>query len=1158
MRRLKKLNRMRMLSWVLAFVTVLSTVFGTTGIETQAADKTTMRGMSAAEIVADMGAGWNMGNSLESENNETYWGNPKITREMVNAIANQGFTTIRIPVRWDDNYSDASSYTISSSYMDRVEEVVNYGLDAGLYVIINVHHNDLQTMVSTDYSTQQRVKNELQAIWTQVGNRFKNYGDKLVFEVNNEPRCGDDWGGNTEYYNCVNQYNEVARAAIRATGGNNTERLVMLPTYCASADSPKVWGWDNLTDSDDMIAVSIHAYKPWDFAYEGNGHSNWIDSDYTELKGIFEELNAAFVSKGIPVVIGEFGATDKSNYSDRTKYAEIYASFAKQYGMACIWWDNHATGYGGEHFGIFDRNSCTFIYPDIANAMINVYGKSSGNTGNTGSSSGSGSSGSTESSGNYVSLFWGDNWSSNWGQAVDVATTRYGGSFDASNIKAGGHFYVEYSGTEGELELILQSMSGGASWAKVSPSEKGTANGHYYAKYSYDNCVSAFGSSNFSGLLDKIYVGATSTSINVYSLCYDFGSTSNSGNTGNSGSTDDSGNTGNTEGTVTGGFYVDGTTIRDANGNAFVMRGVNVAHAWYTGNTEESIKGIAATGANAVRVVLSDGQTYTKTTASEVENIINLCKQNNLICILEVHDATGSDDTNALNQAVNYWKELKDILNNNKAYVIVNIANEWYGTWNGSAWAEGNKSAVKSLRDAGIENMLIVDCAGWGQYPDSIKEYGKSVYEADTLGNTVFSIHMYEYAGGDSTMVKNNINNALGIGVPVIIGEFGCKHTDGDVDEYTIMSYCQEKGVGYFGWSWKGNGDTWSYLDLAYNWDGSSLSDWENTLVYDTNGIKNTSKICSVYEGGVVVPTATPAATATPAPAATATPAPTAAPTATPDSSENYISLFYGDAWSSNWGQAVDVATTRYGGSFDASNIKQGGHFYVEYAGTEGELELIFQSMSGGNGWAKISPSEKGWINGHCYAKYSYDNCVAAFGSSDFAGLLDKIYVGATSTSINVYSLCYDFGNSSSDSSSSNSGSSDSSSSNESDPYVSVFWGNSYASWWNQAASTMTSKNGGSFDGGNVTYGGYFYVEYSGSEKELELILQSWSGGANWAKVDAYEYGSVNGNYYAKFSYDACVSAFGSNNFSGLLDQIHVGAKNGEITVYSVCYCYPR
>lgn len=433
------------------------------------------------------------------------------------------------------------------------------------------------------------------------------------------------------------------------------------------------------------------------------------------------------------------------------------------------------------------------------------------------------------------------------------------------------------------------------------------------------------------------------------------------------------------------GFYVNGTTIRDANGNAFVMRGVNVAHAWYTSYTETSLKAIAATGANTVRVVVSDGKLYSKTSKTELTNIIKWCKENKLVCILEVHDATGSDSVSDLNAAVNYWIEMKDVLNGNEKYVIVNIANEWYGSWNGSAWASGYKSAIPTLRNAGISNLLMVDCAGWGQYPDSIKNYGKEVYNSDTTGNTVFSIHMYEYAGGSASTVKTNIDNALGIGVPVVIGEFGAQHTNGDVDEATIMSYCKTKNVGYLGWSWKGNGSEYSYLDIANSWDGSSLSTWGNTLINGSNGIKSTSSTCSVYSGS-------------------------SSSDGGSSSGSSYTSLFYGSSSASGWNQAVSVTTTKNGGSFNASAITSGGHFYVEYSGTQNGLELILQSWSGGSSWGKVTMSESGTANGHYYAKYKYSNCVSTFGSSNFSGMLDKIHVGATGSDLTVYSICYTIG----------------------------------------------------------------------------------------------------------------------------------------------------
>ena len=296
------------------------------------------------------------------------------------------------------------------------------------------------------------------------------------------------------------------------------------------------------------------------------------------------------------------------------------------------------------------------------------------------------------------------------------------------------------------------------------------------------------------------------------------------------------------------GFYVDGQTIRDANGNEFIMRGVNVAHAWYQSNTETSLKAIADLGANCVRIVCSNGVQWTKTTKSEIEDIIEWCKENKLVCILEVHDATGSNNISDITAAAQYWAEMADLLNNNRKYVIVNIANEWYGEWNSATWAEGSKEAIGVLRDAGVKNMIMIDSAGWGQYPASIKEKGAEVFAADPDKNTVFSIHMYEYAGGNATMIKDNIDGALKCGAPILVGEFGIKHTDGDVDEKYIMQYCEQLGLGYIGWSWKGNSSGLEYLDLSNDWEGKSLTEWGEIFFKDANGVSNTSDICTVFD----------------------------------------------------------------------------------------------------------------------------------------------------------------------------------------------------------------------------------------------------------------------------------------------------------------------
>lgn len=416
----------------------------------------------------------------------------------------------------------------------------------------------------------------------------------------------------------------------------------------------------------------------------------------------------------------------------------------------------------------------------------------------------------------------------------------------------------------------------------------------------------------------------------------------------------------------------------DAKGNEFVMRGVNYPHAWYKDQYQTAIPGIAAKGFNSVRIVLSDGGQWGKTSRTEVENLIKTCRENKLIAILEVHDATGYDSKDSLNRAVEYWKEIKDVLTQNEAYVIVNIANEWYGTWdNGNNWKDGYISAIKSLRNAGIKNTLMVDCAGWGQYPQVIFDYGQAVLNADSQKNTMFSIHMYEYSGGNASTVKGNIDNVLNKNLCLTIGEFGGRHTNGDVDEDTILSYSQEKKVGWLAWSWKGNSDDVSYLDMAYDWAGNSLTEFGNRVVSGANGASSTSKICTVFDG-----------------------------TGGDEETGTITNLFYGSATAYDWQQAVSVKTTKNGGNLNTSIFKDNGFFWVEYKGNQGKLELILQSWSGASGWAKVSPTETGTTsNGTYYAKFSQQACKNAFGS-DFSKL-DSVHVGAVGEYLNVISLDY-------------------------------------------------------------------------------------------------------------------------------------------------------
>ena len=261
--------------------------------------------------------------------------------------------------------------------------------------------------------------------------------------------------------------------------------------------------------------------------------------------------------------------------------------------------------------------------------------------------------------------------------------------------------------------------------------------------------------------------------------------------------------------------------------------------------------------------------------------------------------------------------------------------------------------------------------------------------------------------------------------------------------------------------------------------------------------------------------------------------------------------IFTGSAKTSGWGQAITLSTTKEGGSFDSSIIEKDGYFEVQFKGDTDKAEVILQSWSGGTDWARVSPTEVTEKDGIVYAKYSYDDVAAAFGTTDFSKV-DRFHVGAANGDIEVLSVKYIIEKSTEPVDSVDPVDPDEP---EQDPYVSIFWGAKSCGSWGQAVSVMTSKNYGSLDVSYLSANGYFYVEYSGAENEFELILQSWSGGASWARVQPSETGKANGHYYAKFTYADCVKALGAG--FDKLDQLHAAAKNGDITVYSICYCTP-
>jgi mannan endo-1,4-beta-mannosidase len=331
------------------------------------------------------------------------------------------------------------------------------------------------------------------------------------------------------------------------------------------------------------------------------------------------------------------------------------------------------------------------------------------------------------------------------------------------------------------------------------------------------------------------------------------------------------------------GFTVSGTRILDANGNAFVMRGVNHAHTWYP-DRFSSLADIKALGANTVRVVLSTGDRWTKNDATDVSRVVAECKRLRLICVLEAHDTTGYGEDSAattLARAVDYWISVKSALDSQERYVILNIGNEPYGNTGAAAWTADTRTAISRLRAAGFAHAIMVDAPNWGQdWQFIMRDNAAAVFASDPQRNTIFSIHMYGVFD-TAAEITDYLGRFQTAGLPIVVGEFGFNHSDGNPDEDAIMATAQSRGIGYLGWSWSGNGGGVEYLDMVTNFNPGALTSWGDRLFNGANGIKATSREASVYSGSTPPPSTPPPSTPPPSTPPPSTPPPSTPPPAT-------------------------------------------------------------------------------------------------------------------------------------------------------------------------------------------------------------------------------------------------------------------------------------
>ncbi len=352
---------------------------------------------SEAQRLADaMGLGINLGNTLDCVSREEHgfqgldmemaWGNPKTTREMITAIREGGFKTMRLPVSWHKHVSGPDD-VIDPAWLERVREVMGWCLDEGMIVQLNTHHDVFTNFLEPDAAGYPRAAEYLKNVWTQIAEAFKDVpGNRLVFEPMNEVRV---WGASYEWTpdldnpDCltamenINRLNEVFVKTVRNAGGENANRFLIIPGYSTSTEGAC---WDGFRLPEDTVKdrmlVAAHVYSPAHFAFLLKDGENQTTFDLNDIKSTgpiderHEKLYEKFVKNGIPVTINEFSVADKDNDPERVKCLAYTVAKARSLGIQCCYWDNGKISEIGDAMGIFDRNTCTFVKPEMLNAML--------------------------------------------------------------------------------------------------------------------------------------------------------------------------------------------------------------------------------------------------------------------------------------------------------------------------------------------------------------------------------------------------------------------------------------------------------------------------------------------------------------------------------------------------------------------------------------------------------------------------------------------------------------------------------------------------------------------------------------------------------------------------------------------------------------------
>ena len=340
--------------------------------------------------------GWNLGNQFEcpapgldaetmfigmadnSMKAETAWGNPVVTKKTIKAVKEAGFNAIRIPVRWQCHITNAQAMSIDKEWLARIKEVVGWCLDQNLKVIINTHHDKwLEGRPTYEYKEENNQK--LALLWLNIASEFADYDERVAFAGTNEVHVRDNWGKPTaENLAVQNSYNQTFIDVVRATGGKNVKRHLIVQTYVCNPDFG-LYNGDFIIPKDvegngnGYMSVEFHYYTPWDYAGEckyyfwGEPYKQYGEaspSNEKTMSDFMDRVVATWGNKGLGLVMGEWGITDHTSGSladkqreNMTYYCRYLVSEALRHGISTFVWDNNTFGNGQEKFGIFDRKN---------------------------------------------------------------------------------------------------------------------------------------------------------------------------------------------------------------------------------------------------------------------------------------------------------------------------------------------------------------------------------------------------------------------------------------------------------------------------------------------------------------------------------------------------------------------------------------------------------------------------------------------------------------------------------------------------------------------------------------------------------------------------------------------------------------------------------